>query len=271
MGKCVDSFLLPSTSKSYETSIVPHLGFPDLPDDLDEEVVHPPPQKRLDCPSSSSRPIDINMQELFKDEQPEETERGRIDFKIDNLSEKGKKAFAKVIDDLSVREDELDEEESEVIKDLYNRLSAHPNFKDMSPEEVLDVLQLNKEDRKQVDDALQSMISKAEKDLEQVNLMDIFPGIKDSLTTFTSAIQKAVQMDPSLQNDLEDWIKSAKSKVGEDLKGMESLSDEEFSSIALPPERLRNAMKQFMKTPSRLEDVNLDVTNPRDLFVVPKR
>ena len=148
----------------------------------------------------------------------------------------------------------------------------HPNFKNMSPDDVLDMLQLKKEDRKQVDDALQSILSKAEKDLSQVDLTEIFPGIQDSVTSLVSALQNAVKADPSLQTELDEWMKSARSKVGEDLKGMESLSDEEFSTIALPPERLRNAMIPFMKPPSRLEDVNLDVgMDPNKLFVVPKR
>ena len=272
MGKSVDPFLLSDTFKSYMHGCVfdlVHLDFSAIPE---EEMMSSPSNKESNQPSSENNQKNMYMQTPFHNTHPDEEGKGFIDFKMDDLSDRGKEVLSKVIQDLSIDESDLSEDESKFIKDLHGVLSMHPNFKNMSPEDVLDVLHLKKEDRKQVDDTLQAVLSKAEKDLSQVNLAEIFPGIPDSVSSLVSAIQNAIKSDPSLQADLDAWMQSAKSKIGEDLKGMESLSDEEFSSIALPPERLRNAMLPFMKTPSRLEDINLDVgTDPSKLFVVPKR
>ena len=272
MGKCVDPFLFSATFKSYLNGFVSNLVHLDLSEIPDEETIPLHTKRESGRPSRDRNPSNMYMQTPFHHTHSEDAGKGFIDFKMDELSDRGREALSKVIQDLRIDESELDENDSKMIKDLYGVLSMHPNFKNMSPDDVLDMLQLKKEDRKQVDDALQSILSKAEKDLSQVDLTEIFPGIQDSVTSLVSALQNAVKADPSLQTELDEWMKSARSKVGEDLKGMESLSDEEFSTIALPPERLRNAMIPFMKPPSRLEDVNLDVgMDPNKLFVVPKR
>ena len=220
MGKCVDPFLFSATFKSYLNGFVSNLVHLDLSEIPDEETIPLHTKRESGRPSRDRNPSNMYMQTPFHHTHSEDAGKGFIDFKMDELSDRGREALSKVIQDLSIDESELDENDSKMIKDLYGVLSMHPNFKNMSPDDVLDMLQLKKEDRKQVDDALQSILSKAEKDLSQVDLTEIFPGIQDSVTSLVSALQNAVKADPSLQTELDEWMKSARSKVGEDLKGM---------------------------------------------------
>ena len=110
-----------------------------------------------------------------------------------------------------------------------------------------------------------------EKGLEGVNLQSVLPDAKDSVSDFVSAMEKAVSADPSLATEVDAWLSKARSKMGTDLQSMETLSDGEFAQFALPPLRLRNAMKPFMTEKKRLGDMNLEASSdPRDLFVMKK-
>ena len=135
----------------------------------------------------------------------------------------------------------------------------------------MDYLHLGAEDKKVVQEDIQKSIDKVEHDLEAVDLQSLLPDAEESLGDFMSAIDKAVSADPSLSKEVDEWMRRAQSHLGNDLKGMESLSDEEFAKIALPPLRLRNAMKSFLPDKNRMGDLNLNATDDsRDLFVLKK-
>ena len=107
--------------------------------------------------------------------------------------------------------------------------------------------------------------------MEAVDLQSLLPDAEESLGDFMSAIDKAVSADPSLSKEVDEWMRRVQSQLGKDLKGMESLSDEEFAKIALPPLRLRNAMKSFLPDKNRMGDLNLNAADDsRDLFVLKK-
>ena len=62
------------------------------------------------------------------------------------------------------------------------------------------------------------------------------------------SIQAVIARDPSLQKDVDEWMKQVRGRVGDDMRLMEALSDEEFVAIATPPPRLRSALKEVMSS-----------------------
>lgn len=190
---------------------------------------------------------------------------------VSKMDPKAGSVVTKALSDFGMTERPKNGFEEMFMKEFNSFLDTHPETNEMSPEELMDFMQLNAEDKKFVQEDIQKSIDKVEQELETVDLQSLLPGAEESIGDFMSAIDKAVSADPSLSKDVDEWMKGVQSKLGNDMKGMESLSDEEFTKIVLPPLRIRNAMKPFLPEKNRMGDVNLNAENDsRDMFVLKK-
>ena len=207
------------------------------------------------------------ISDLYKDTM----KKGEQTIDLSHLDPKAREAVSKALYEFGVDKTPESKFEEMMMKEFDSFLSQHPETDQMTPSELMDFLQLKPEDKKVVEEDIEQTIAKVEEDLEGVNLQSVLPDAKDSVSDFVSAMEKAVSADPSLATEVDAWLSKARSKMGTDLESMETLSDEEFAQFALPPLRLRNAMKPFMTEKKRLGDMNLEASSdPRDLFVMKK-
>lgn len=197
----------------------------------------------------------------------EEEDRGEVRLSYDNLSKDNQKKLAKVFSDLSIQDSDLDEDEKKVIHELHDLVSKHPDYRKMSPDEFFDLLKLKQEDRDALHEEIRAMTAQAERDLQDVNIMDIVPDAKETLLQTLQGFAKAFEEDPSLREDFDAWMQKVKGKVGDDFKGMESLSDAEFASLAVPPERLQAVIRESIPLLGSLSEKNSEDVDPRDLFL----
>lgn len=176
-----------------------------------------------------------------------------------------------ILSNLTVRREDLDEDETHFFDEFEKMLSQNPNFNLMSPESFIDSLGLDKEDKESIELELKDMVSKAEEELKQVNLSHLLPDVEHSVSDFSQGLQRCMQDHPECIPEIEEWLNSVQSKLGEDVHKLEKLSDEDFASIALPPENIRNLLKDYMPNSNRISDINFNATrDPRDAFVYKK-
>lgn len=211
---------------------------------------------------------DFDIQKLLGNIVNEEEDRGEVRLSYDNLSKEKQQKLAKVFSDLSIKESDLDEDEKKVIHELHDLVSKHPDYHKMSPDEFFDLLKLKQEDKDALHEEIKAMTAQAERDLQDVNIVDIVPEAKDTLAQTLQGLGKAFEEDPSLRQDFDQWIQNVKAKVGDDFKGMESLSDAEFVSLAIPPERLQTVIQTSIPSLGFLSGKNADDVDPRDIFLL---
>lgn len=222
--------------------------------------------RRLKHPSRFPQTNKVDVTQLFKEMYEDQERKGSVDLNISKMSEEGKKSLSKAMSYLSLNEEDMDEEELKVMKEMNRLLSSNPKYKNLSPEELIEAIGLKPEDKELVQQGLHQMLSSAESELDKVDINELFPDLKDSYNDFVMSLHKAITDDPSLQTELDSWLSDVKEKVGEDVKGMEALSDEEFAEIALPPERLRNALQKYSPAANRLGDLNWNANSTKELF-----
>ena len=222
--------------------------------------------RRMKHPSRFPQTKQVDVTQLFKDMYEDQEKKGSVDLNISKMSEEGKKSLAKAMSYLSLNEEDMEEEEVKVMREMNRLLSSNPKYKNLSPEELIEALELKPEDKELVQQGLQQMLTSAEAELDKVDINDIFPDLKDSYNDLMINLRRAITEDPSLQIELESWLSDVKEKLGEDVKGMEALSDEEFAEIALPPERLRNALQKYTTTTNRLGDLNWNANSTKEFF-----
>ena len=123
----------------------------------------------------------------------EEEDRGEVRLSYDNLSKEKQQKLAKVFSDLSIKESDLDEDEKKVIHELHDLVSKHPDYHKMSPDEFFDLLKLKQEDKDALHEEIKAMTAQAERDLQDVNIVDIVPEAKDTLAQTLQGLGKAFE------------------------------------------------------------------------------
>lgn len=173
--------------------------------------------------------------------------RGNITLDFDHLDPKARASLLKAYSILSEEEIESEEEEKD-IKEFEGILRRHPNYENMSPEQLMDVLDLKPETKRALQAELDEMVNQAEASLAEIDIRSLFPDSESSASELMKSIQAVIARDPSLQKDVDEWMKQVRGRVGDDMRLMEALSDEEFVAIATPPPRLRSALKEVMSS-----------------------
>lgn len=196
--------------------------------------------------------------------------RGNITLDFDHLDPKSRAALSRAYSILS-EEEAASEEEEKDLKEFEDILRRHPNYENLSPEQLMDILSLKPETKRALKAELDEMVNQAEASLAEIDIRSLFPDSESSASELMQGIQAALARDPSLQKDVDEWMKQVRGRVGEDMRLMETLSDEEFVAIATPPPRLREALKEVMSSPLPMLDSNGDVvqffSNKKQLYV----
>lgn len=82
-----------------------------------------------------------------------------------------------------------------VIHELHDLVSKHPDYHKMSPDEFFDLLKLKQEDKDALHEEIKAMTAQAERDLQDVNIVDIVPEAKDTLAQTLQGLGKAFEED----------------------------------------------------------------------------
>lgn len=236
--------------------------------DKDIDTIEIQPHRRLVRPTQMPVTGISAKERLIKELYEDSVRKGEFTLDFDSLDENEKLHMQNVISKLTVRKEDLDEDERRFFDEFEKKLSANPNYESMSPDDLLDSLGLTKEDKDSLKKELKSMVSSAEEEMKHISLQHLFPSASSSIEDFNKGLQKAVAEDPSIKEEVSSWLQSVQSKLGNDIYKLEKLSDEEFASIALPPENLRKVLKKYMPTSDRLGDINFDAgLDPREAFI----
>ena len=208
----------------------------DIPQSIRRQKPRHPSLNPQTAPSFDSSDVD----EIFGNHD----KRGNITVDFSRFDPKTRSALSKAYSILSA--DDNTEEEQQDIDDILDVLQYHPNYDSMSPEQLLNVLDLKPETRKAVDMELKRMVEEAEECLKDVDIQNILPESQVAEAEFVKGMNTVLAKDPSLKSDVSEWIQKMKERAGDDLSRMETLSDEEFASLATPPPRLRAALKEVL-------------------------
>ena len=166
---------------------------------------------------------------------------------FDHLDPKARASLIKAYSILS-EEEVTSEEEEKDIREFEDILRRHPNYENMSPDQLMDILDLKPDTKRALQAELEEMVKKAEASLAEIDIRSLFPESESSASELMKGIQAVLTRDPSLQKDVDAWMMQVRGRVGEDMRLMETLSDEEFVSIATPPPRLREALREVMSS-----------------------
>lgn len=191
---------------------------------------------------------------------------------MNSFNKEDRKHIQNVLDNLVVKKEDLSKDELSFFKEMDEIMAKNPNFKNLSPNDLIDAFGLEESDKKEIHRQLDEMVSNAEKEMKQVNLTHILPGVEESVNDILLGIKNGIAANPAMKGEVEEWMKSVRAKVGDNVEKMETLSDEEFARDILPPAHLRQELKNYMPQSNRISDINLDASqDPRDAFVIKKK
>ena len=82
---------------------------------------------------------------------------------------------------LSLNEEDMEDEEVKVMREMNRLLSSNPKYKNLSPEELVEALDLKPEDKELVQQGLQQMLTSAEAELDtRVTKQGVYLGLQEA-------------------------------------------------------------------------------------------
>lgn len=144
------------------------------------------------------------------------------------------------------------------MKELDRMLSESPELKNMSMEEIIGMLNLSDEDKKQLQAQVAEIMKSGDIDLKSQELSKNFPAVDPAMENIMKEIELEFAKNPGIREEFQTWMSGVQQALGTNLEKMSSMSEEEVDKIAMPPPRLRAVMDRLIPDTDKMNTLNLD-------------
>lgn len=169
-----------------------------------------------------------------------------------------KKTIEDILKELDMESPEMTTKEADKLKELDKIFTENPDLKDMSVEELVGMLNLSEEDKKNLNQQVQTILQSGDINAQNESLNKQFPAIDPAMNDMMNKIQEEFAQTPGLQEEFTSWMKSVQEKLGPNLDNINTMSEEEVNQISLPPPRLRAVFDKYIPDMDKFNDLSLD-------------
>lgn len=169
-----------------------------------------------------------------------------------------KQTVADILKDIDMTSSELSTTEAKKLQELDKLLSESPELKNMSMDEIIGMLNLSEDDKKQLSSQVNDILQSGDLDMKDAELRKKFPAMDPSIERIMNDLEKEFQSAPGVREEFQNWIASTQQKLGVNLEKMEHMTSEEIDSLALPPPRVKEILDRIIPDTDKFNALNLD-------------
>lgn len=166
--------------------------------------------------------------------------------------------MADILKDIDMTSSELSTTEAKKLQELDKLLSESPELKNMSMDEIIGMLNLSEDDKKQLASQVNDILKSGDLDMKDAELRKKFPAMDPSIERIMNDLEKEFDMAPGVREEFQSWIASTQQKLGVNLEKMEHMTSEEIDSLALPPPRVKEILDRIIPDTDKFNSLNLD-------------
>lgn len=166
--------------------------------------------------------------------------------------------MADILKDIDMTSSELSTTEAKKLQELDKLLSESPELKNMSMDEIIGMLNLSEDDKKQLSSQVNDILKSGDLDMKDAELRKKFPAMDPSIERIMNDLEKEFQSAPGVREEFQNWIASTQQKLGVNLEKMEHMTSEEIDSLALPPPRVKEILDRIIPDTDKFNALNLD-------------
>lgn len=153
---------------------------------------------------------------------------------------------------------ELSTTEAKKLQELDKILSESPDLKNLSMDEIISMLNISEEDKKQLASQVNDILKSGDLDMKDAELRKKFPAMDPTIENIMNDLEKEFANAPGVREEFQNWIASTQQKLGMNLEKMENMTTEEIDSLALPPPRVKEILDRIIPDTDKFNSLNLD-------------
>lgn len=174
-------------------------------------------------------------------------------------SKKGtKQTVADILKDIDMTSSELSTTEAKKLQELDKILSESPDLKNLSMDEIIGMLNISEDDKKQLASQVNDILKSGDLDMKDAELRKKFPAMDPTIENIMNDLEKEFANAPGVREEFQNWIASTQQKLGMNLEKMENMTTEEIDSLALPPPRVKEILDRIIPDTDKFNSLNLD-------------
>ena len=153
---------------------------------------------------------------------------------------------------------ELSTTEAKKLQELDKILSESPDLKNLSMDEIIGMLNISEEDKKQLASQVNDILKSGDLNMKDAELRKKFPAMDPTIENIMNDLEKEFANAPGVREEFQNWIASTQQKLGMNLEKMENMTTEEIDSLALPPPRVKEILDRIIPDTDKFNSLNLD-------------
>lgn len=153
---------------------------------------------------------------------------------------------------------ELSTTEAKKLQELDKILSESPDLKNLSMDEIIGMLNISEDDKKQLASQVNDILKSGDLDMKDAELRKKFPAMDPTIENIMNDLEKEFANAPGVREEFQNWIASTQQKLGMNLEKMENMTTEEIDSLALPPPRVKEILDRIIPDTDKFNSLNLD-------------
>lgn len=166
--------------------------------------------------------------------------------------------MADILKDIDMTSSELSATEAKKLQELDKILSESPDLKNLSMDEIIGMLNISEEDKKQLASQVNDILKSGDLDMKDAELRKKFPAMDPTIENIMNDLEKEFANAPGVREEFQNWIASTQQKLGMNLEKMENMTTEEIDSLALPPPRVKEILDRIIPDTDKFNSLNLD-------------
>ena len=166
--------------------------------------------------------------------------------------------MADILKDIDMTSSELSTTEAKKLQELDKILSESADLKNLSMDEIIGMLNISEEDKKQLASQVNDILKSGDLDMKDAELRKKFPAMDPTIENIMNDLEKEFANAPGVREEFQNWIASTQQKLGMNLEKMENMTTEEIDSLALPPPRVKEILDRIIPDTDKFNSLNLD-------------
>lgn len=166
--------------------------------------------------------------------------------------------MADILKDIDMTSSELSTTEAKKLQELDKILSESPDLKNLSMDEIIGMLNISEDDKKQLASQVNDILKSGDLDMKDAELRKKFPAMDPTIENIMNDLEKEFANAPGVREEFQNWIASTQQKLGMNLEKMENMTTEEIDSLALPPPRVKEILDRIIPDTDKFNSLNLD-------------
>ena len=158
-----------------------------------------------------------------------------------------------MLKEIDLNSDIISDEETKKLKELDHILTESPELKNMSMDEIIEMLNISEDDKKLLTEQVNQIISNDKMPMTEEEIHKEFPGIEKESVEVIKALDDEISKNPTFRRDFLTWTQQVQQSLGPNMEKLKTLGEEELTRITTPPDDLRAVLDRIMPNMEGIE------------------